>query len=204
MIFLEFKNQFGKYPVFSVDEIKKFYPKWNNMNMTNWLKKNYIIKLRNKHYCFADKNIDELFLFYIANKLYKPSYISLETALSYYGIIPEISFTIFSVSTLKTTGFKNKLAYFRYSNIKEDCFFGYKFIRTDNFTVKIADIEKSLLDLLYLRKNIKTKNDILSLRFNGEVLKNNVNKKKITDYASLFNSKILFKKIDILNDLYLK
>ena len=89
----------------------------------------YLQKIRNSWYCFTDIKIDETVLFYIANKIYQPSYVSLETALHYYGIIPEAVFTISSITTLKTQKFKNKQGFYTYTNIKSNCFFGYELVQ---------------------------------------------------------------------------
>ena len=52
----------------------------------------------------------------VANKIYSPSYISLETALSYYGLIPESVYALTSVSTRKTISF-NKASELKLKNI---------------------------------------------------------------------------------------
>jgi predicted transcriptional regulator of viral defense system len=198
MHFLDFKKQFENYPIFSTREIKKIFPEWNKMNLRNWQQKNYILKLRNNWYAFTDKSIDEHFLFYIANKIYSPSYISMDTALYHYGFIPEAVFSIQSVSTLKTMNFSNKYGHFYYSNIKKDNFFGYKLLTENNITVKIADVEKAVLDFLYLRKDIKRPEDIKSLRFNIDEIKKQIDFDKIIKYADILNSKILNKKLNYL------
>ena len=199
MQFLKFKQQFSKYIVFSTKEIEKLHPNFNKINLLTWQNKGYIQKLRNGWYCFTDIQIDETVLFYIANKIYKPSYISLETALYYYGIIPEAVFTVSSISSLKTKEFKNKQSLFTYTNIKSTCFFAYKLVQKQNFTFKIAEIEKALLDYLYLRSYIKTYEDIESLRLNKQILKEKLNLQKLFNYALIYNSKTLLKKIKILN-----
>ncbi|MCF6239713.1 MAG: hypothetical protein L3J74_00015 [Bacteroidales bacterium] len=199
MQFLNFKQQFNKYIVFSVKEIDKLYPNFNKMNLLTWQKKGYLHKIRNSWYCFSDTIIDETRLFYIANKIYQPSYVSLETALYYYGVIPEAVFSINSVTTLKTKEFKNSQYLYTYRNIKTNCFFAYKFVQKENYTFKIAEIEKALLDLLYFRHSLKTFEDIISLRLNKELLLKELNMQKLSDYATLYNSKILLKKVKIIN-----
>jgi len=85
-------------------------------------------------------------LFEIANGLYVPSYVSLESALYRYGVISQALYTITSVSTNKS---KKKAAFnneFEYTHINPKYFFGY--VRDRD--VLIASREKALLDLLYL------------------------------------------------------
>ncbi len=198
MQFLEFKSRFDKYPVFSVREVEKIYPDWNRMNLRNWQQKGYILKLRNNWYVFTDREFDEHFLFYAANKIYTPSYISLESALYYYGFIPEASFSVNSISTLKTERFSNKLGNFMYSNIKKEYFFGYELLTQNNIIVKIASREKAILDFLYLRKDIKSLEDIKSLRFNALLFNEEIDIMKLNDYSHFFNSKILNRKLKLL------
>ena len=54
------------------------------------------LKLRNGFYILKDSNPNHYF---IANKLYQPSYVSLETALSHYGVIPETVYATTSITT---------------------------------------------------------------------------------------------------------
>ncbi len=204
MTFLKFKKQFDKYIIFSTQEIKKYYPNFNKMNLLTWQKKGYLQKNRNSWYSFTDITINETTLYYMANKIYKPSYISLETALHYYGIIPEAVFFISSISTVKTQKFKTKQSLFTYSNLKKDVFLGYKLIQTKNYTFKIAEIEKTILDFLFLRPQIKTYEDIIALRWNKQILQEKINLQKMMNYTTIYNSKTLTKKIKIfinfLND----
>jgi len=198
MQYLEFKNCFEKYKVFSINEIEKINPNFNKMNLLSWQKKEYIIKLRNNFYKFTENKSDEDLLFLIANKIYSPSYISLESAFSYYGIIPEGVFSVNSISTLKTNNFKNKLGNFNYKNIKTNLFFGYKLVQKKEYTFKIAEIEKAILDYLYLNSSLKTIDDILALRLNKFIILEKLNLQKLVDYTTFYNSKVLTNKIKIL------
>lgn len=198
MNFIDFKQQLEGFTIFSKSDVEKYYPDFNKMNFITWQKKNYISKLRNGKYRFDKKITNETELFYIANKIYTPSYISLETALNYYGLIPEAVFSIQSVSTLKTQSFENIQGLFNYSNIKSNYFFGYRLISTENYTFKIADIEKTLLDFLYLRNSIKTIEDVEGLRLNKIILKEKISIPKLDQYTTYMNSKLLHKKITLL------
>ena len=102
MNFIEFSKTFSDWPLFSIHEILKLYPNFDRKNLVRWQEKGYIKKIRNKWYIFSDKNINEINLFYIANSIYSPSYISFESALSYYNIIPEAVFSVTSATSLKT------------------------------------------------------------------------------------------------------
>lgn len=94
--------------------------------------KKYICKLRNSLYTFKKNNVNEVTLFTLGNMIYPPSYISMESALSFYGIIPEGVYTVTSCTTSKTKRFKNAMASFDYRHVKKDLFFGYKICQIDN------------------------------------------------------------------------
>lgn len=87
--------------------------------------------------------------FETANYLYKPSYISFETALSYHGIIPETVYTITSATTKPFKEFNVQEQSYQYRHIKKELFFGYTPTRTRGKILLIADKEKALLDYLY-------------------------------------------------------
>ncbi len=70
-------------------------------------------------YAFPDALPPDL---YVANKLYEPSYISLEFALSYHGIIPETVYEITSVTTKSTRRFEAMGKVFTYRRIKREAF----------------------------------------------------------------------------------
>ncbi|MDA3890763.1 MAG: hypothetical protein PF517_03760 [Salinivirgaceae bacterium] len=200
MLYLSFKSIFNNYPIFSLKDIEKSFPDFNKMNLYNWQKKGYIYKLRSQHYCFADEQYDEEKQYIIANRIYKPSYVSLETALFYYGLIPEAVFTITSISTLKTKSFKNSVGNFTYNTLGASRFFGYRLVQNELFTFKIAEPEKALLDFLYLKSYITTMEDILGLRLNKITLKHDFDFQKFYNYANLFNSKVLLLRVDLIRE----
>lgn len=94
----------NKVSIFSLRDIEIMFLNANvgtiKNNLTNWLKKGYIARLKRDLYeCVEPVLESEIPDFYIANRLYTPSYISLETALSLYNIIPEIAAQVTSVTT---------------------------------------------------------------------------------------------------------
>lgn len=115
----------------------------------------------------------------IANALYKPSYVSLEYALARYGIIPEMPYTVTSVTTKATALFSVRDKEFSYKKIKRKAFTGYRPERVGKYAVFIADREKALVDYLYfVSLGKKTLNDRLIL--------SRLERKKIVSYAKLF------------------
>ncbi len=151
-----------------------------------------------------DKNLFEIYLQQLANVLREPSYISLETALSYYGLIPEESFAITSITLKSTRIYKNKLATFIYRNIKKELFLGFKEFSSD-VKVKRASKSKALFDYLYLRR-FKTKKQIEeflknNLRLNWFVLKKE-DIEEFWEYVKLSNSEKMAFIGKVINYLY--
>ena len=144
----------------------------------------------------SDLEINEFTSFSIANKIYEPSYISLESALRHYNFIPEQTFAVTSISTRKTNKFKTKTDVFVYSNIKPSLFFGYEIMRFKNFTFKIADREKAILDYLYFHRHFTTEKDLEELRFNIEEIQETIDRKKLENYLLKYNNKKFIKTIN--------
>ena len=122
----------------------------------------------------------------IANRLYAPSYISFEYALSRYGIIPEFVYTITSATTRTTREFIVNNKSFTYSHIKKQVYRGYRTEKMGGMTVLIAEPEKALVDYLYF---VDLKRKTLNERLNVRKLK----KKTVMEYARLFGRKSLIK-----------
>ena len=140
--------------------------------------KNFFIKLRNGLYCLSSNTPSS---FTIANKLYQPSYISLENALSFYGVLPETVYEITSVSTRTTRRFKALEKEFSYTKLKRTLFTGYTFHKNNQGAFLIAEPEKALLDYLYF---IALGKKELNNRLNISKL----SKTKIKQWQKLFNN----------------
>lgn len=200
MNFIEFKQIFEQYPVFSIGEIEKYEADFNKNNLLNWQNKNYLQKIRNGWYRINTPIEKEEALFYIANKIYSPSYISLESALAYHELIPEQSFSLTSVTNRKTQTFNTEHYAFSYRNLKYELIFGYQLRSFDNFNFKIAEPEKALLDFLYLHPEIQTRHDLAALRINKETAKDKTEPARLRQYTTLFKSNVLQKKSLLLED----
>jgi len=125
--------------------------------------------------------------FEIANKLYQPSYISFETALSFYNIIPETIFEITSATPRISRSFLVNNLKFSYKKIKKEYFFGYTPKKIKNRTVLVAEPEKALIDFLYF-VSLK-KRDMSYERIDLKKIK----KQKLIKYSKRFNDKKIIK-----------
>lgn len=93
----------------------------------------------------------------IANHLYGPSYISLESALSYHGLIPERVYGISSVTFKRKKSFLTSMGKFDYFTIPEKYFpIGISQIVVENkYAFLIASPEKAICDLIVTRPGIR-------------------------------------------------
>ncbi|QES88888.1 type IV toxin-antitoxin system AbiEi family antitoxin domain-containing protein [Rhizosphaericola mali] len=94
--------------------------------------------------------------FTIANALYGPSYISVESALSFHSIIPEQVFGITSMTTKQSKVFDNRICRFEYKHLTTPYFsFGIKQekLREDQFAL-VACSEKALFDKIITTSGI--------------------------------------------------
>jgi len=103
--------------------------------------------------------------FLAANYLKKGSYVSLQSALSYYHMIPEYVPVTTSVTTGRPEKVSTALGLFSYHHVTSSMFFGYtKREIVTGQDVTIACPEKALLDLLYFTPESHTSFYLKELR----------------------------------------
>lgn len=186
MKYIQFKKEI-KSPIFTLQEIRLKGIKIFAYQLTLWKKHGYISKLKNGIYIFTD-NAGDFTAEELARVMYSPSYVSMEKALSFYGLIPELVYSITSVTPKITRRFKNQFADYKFYHIKPQLFFGYAQKKGAYSAYFIADPEKALLDFFYLNK-IKTKEDLNACRINWDELKKIADTKKLKSYAKRYNNK---------------
>jgi predicted transcriptional regulator of viral defense system len=193
MNFVHFKNSLRDFPVFSIADIRAAHGDFDRRRLSEWQKKGYIKKIIKGHYLFSELDINEGMLWAIANKIYKPSYISFETAMSHYRLIPESIYMITSASTRRTYLFETPVARFSYRTIKPALFFGYSLLPGG---IKMAFMEKAIIDYFYINPSVRTEDDFSSLRLNKEEMLSRLNKKRLGEYMGRFNQKRLSKRME--------
>lgn len=107
-----------------------------------------LTRLKKGMYIFSDTPPPDVV---IANKLCEPSYISLEFALSYHSIIPEVVYSLTSVTTKSKREYSALGKVFSYRQIKKEAYTGYTLRQYGGRSFFIADPEKALVDAIYLR-----------------------------------------------------
>jgi len=193
MNFTEFKEKFQELPFISARAVMALEqdPQAMRNQLTRWHKKGLIIQLKRGIYALnkGDRKVNSS-RFFLANQLLWPSYVSLESALGYYGLIPEAVADVTSVTTKKTSRFTNPIGRFVYQRVKPDAFRGYRSYKDEaGLECLIAEPEKAVLDFLYLNlRKCKTEAKAAfkeSYRFqNIEGLK----PKKVLSWAHLFKN----------------
>lgn len=203
MNYLKFREKMFDLVCVNINQVYAWRPDFNRNNFSRWVKKGLLIRLRQGYYTFPEYKNNVDIAYYLANRIYQPSYISLHTALSFYGIIPESVVQITSITTLKTAMFINEFGQYSYKNIKKSLFFGYDIkAMPDGRALQFAYAEKSILDLLYLYPFYNTEQELRELRFDEDFLHNDLNVNRLNKYISNFKSNALEKRAKLLIKSY--
>ncbi|WP_321331643.1 type IV toxin-antitoxin system AbiEi family antitoxin domain-containing protein [uncultured Bacteroides sp.] len=203
MNFLEFKDRMFNLACFNIYQVFAWQPDFDRNNITRWVKKGYIVRLRQGYYAFPEYKGKPDYSLYFANRIYKPSYISLHTALSFYGMIPEAVVQITSVTSLKTISFANDFGEYSYNAVKGNLMFGYDLKPMfDNRTMQFATPEKALLDLLYLYSFYDNEQEMEELRLDEDYLHDELKIERLMEYSLKFQSKALDQRVKLLFRTY--
>ena len=148
---MEVLEQFGIVPV-DYATLRSLFQDYNSPKnkIANLEQEGKIIRLKRGMFVISPKiSRQTLSTELIANHLYGPSYVSMETALRYYGLIPEQVYTIRSMITNRSKKFENTIANFEYITVgKEYYCIGVKQQIENNCTFLIATPEKALCDMI--------------------------------------------------------
>jgi hypothetical protein len=103
--------------------------------------------------------------FVLANAMKKASYVSLQSALGYFGMIPEYVPTVTSVTTQRPERVETSLGQFVFRHIKKNWFCGYQQLDlVSHQSAFVATPEKALLDLVYLTPGADSYDFLVELR----------------------------------------
>ncbi len=186
-----FRAEFGPLGLFGLAEVRKLHPGFHRNQLDRWEDKGYLRRLRRGVWAFPERLGDERFLLLIANRLYGPSYLSLQKALKYHGLIPEEVFLLTSVCTRKTTTFDTPVGTFDYRHLKPELFWGYDWLAWEDRMIRIAEPGKAVLDLLYLNPGLRTPDDFAALRLDSRSFLGMVTPERFTAWATAFGSRAL-------------
>lgn len=198
MNYTEFKNKFQGLPVILSKEVERLEKDSQVVRnqLNRWQDRKLIIKLKRGMYLLNEneRKINPSRSF-IANQLFWPSYVSLEYALSFYGLIPEKAADVTSVTTKKTYCFESELGRFVYQHIKPSAFRGFRSVKEEGgISFFIAEPEKAVVDFLYLnlRKFARSSKNLFRASYRFQNL-GKLRKRRIIELACLFENHGLIK-----------
>jgi predicted transcriptional regulator of viral defense system len=165
MQFIEFLSLVGDLPLFETglllagdvdpDDVRR--------QLSRWVKAGKIKQLRRGLYTLAppyQKTSPHPFL--VANALVAGSYVSAQSALAYYGLIPEYVQGTLSVTTSRPAQWEGN---FIFRHIAPHLFYGYQSVDLpDEQKAFVATPEKAVLDLAHLTPNSESKDFLNELR----------------------------------------
>ncbi len=172
------------------------------VQISRWCKSGRLIKLKNNIYLLSE-NLRKLEIneFHIASLLKTPSYISLEKAFEYYGLIPEAVAVYTSVTTKRPGRIKTAIGTFDYRHIKNGLFWGYKPVTVNKQVSFIAFPEKALLDFFYLKGLRYDFAYFDEMRLQGL---EDININKLMEFAERFNTPGILKTAKLIKEYALK
>jgi len=128
------------------------HPKNVRKQLSRWTKAGRVLQLRRGLYALAppfQKAKPHPFL--VANRMVWGSYVSLQSALAHYGLIPEYVPVVTSVTTGRPRRWNTPLGVFEFRHIKSELLCGCRLLDVGaGQSAFIATPEKALLDLVYL------------------------------------------------------
>lgn len=149
-------------------------PNHVHRQLSEWTQQGKLIQLRRGLYAVAGAyQSQQLHAFALANRMQSGSYVSLQSALAYYGMIPEFVAVTTSVSTGRPWSKTTTLGTFAFRHIKEPLFFGYDYLQVSPQShAYVASPEKALIDLLHLTPHSDNRDMLRELRLQnlGDIL----------------------------------
>lgn len=120
--------------------------------LSRWVREGKLIMLRRGCYTIAPPYCGGVpSIFVLANAMKPASYISCQSALAWYGLIPENVPSVVSVTSGRGESITNKLGCFIFRHAKSSLLWGFETIAVSpGEKARIAFPEKALLDLIYL------------------------------------------------------
>lgn len=177
--------------LFSTRDAAVLFPHQNgqvlSLQLHQWCRKGWLRRLKRGLYEIAYPEPFVLPDLYVANRLYDPSYVSLETALSYYQIVPEVAAQVTSITPKPTRRFKNTHGLFTYCTVRPAAYAGYALIRVQGQVIRVAEPEKAVVDRLYMAVRRRESVNVAEDRWDRARLKK-MDRKKLISYASLFGA----------------
>jgi predicted transcriptional regulator of viral defense system len=137
--------------------------------LSRWTKAGRLCQLRRGLYALAPPfQKVKPHPFVVANRMMRSSYVSLQSALGYYGLIPDVVPVTTSITTDRPGQWQTPLGVYTFRHIKIERFVGYRLVDLgDNQQAFVASPEKALLDLVHLQPGGDSAEYLQELRLQG-------------------------------------
>jgi predicted transcriptional regulator of viral defense system len=171
--------------------------------------KKELIRLKNGLYLISDRIQPGALPFeQIANILYGPSYVSLEWALSFYGMIPERVYTVTSMVLGRNKEYRTAIGNFVYHRSKSDSHFIGLTQKASLHSVGsflIATPEKAIADLIYVTCKKITKKELRDELLESKRMDRGaliqLDKKNLREISEIYRSERVYNLIEVLKTL---
>ena len=160
----ELQQKVNHLHTFTLQDLENLFQKVDRSQLSRWESRGWLIRISDGLYALDTKRLD---VHLLANEI-TPSYISLEYALSYYQMIPEIVRVVTSITAGSSREEKTPVGMFLYQKVKPELVTGYVLKKStfNDVAFKIATPEKAMFDLAYVRQDLGDETDYESMRFN--------------------------------------
>ena len=196
----DFENRIRPLLAFNLNDVRKIDPAFHRQQLHYWAAQGLVARLAGGYYRLAEQHVNEAYRFMLSNRMYAPSYISLESALTFYLVIPETVLTVTGVSSRKTRVVTGEAGRFSYRSVKPQLMFGYEVVAMNGgVKFSMASLEKAVLDYLYLNPGILSQEDFEGLRWNREILWQ-MDPERSDRYLCAFDSRALSGRVRVLRD----
>lgn len=169
--------------------------------LSRWTAAGKLIQLRRSLYMLADiYRKKTAHPFQLANCMKNASYVSLQSALAYYGLIPEYVPVTTSVTTGRPEKLETDVGVFLFRHIKKGFFSGYvSEPLSDGQSAFVALPEKALLDLIYLTAGADDAGYLSELRLQHT---ERLDLERLKDMAAASGSAKLMRAVRLLPGLF--
>jgi predicted transcriptional regulator of viral defense system len=168
MKWAEFLHRLGNAPVFTTAFLLAgtYSPDAVRRQLDRWVRSGRIVMLRRGVYTVREPYArQQLHPFVAANALQKASYVSLQSALNYHGMIPEHVPVVTSVTTRRPETIDTPFGRFSFRHLGAKLFVGFGEVEVaPGQKALVARPEKALIDLLYLSPGSDDSNYLEELR----------------------------------------
>lgn len=170
------------------------------LQLSRWVQAGRLLQLRRGLYTLAPAwRKMEPHPFLVANKLQRGSYVSMQSAMAFHGIIPEYVPVVTSAGPGRPETLRNSLGMFQFRHIASRMLFGYSRVEVASWQFSfVASPEKALLDLAYLTPGADSHDYIRELRLQNTEA---INRQLLHELAERSGSPKLIRTAKIVNKL---